>query len=317
MAAMDRQDRRSIMELAGDALSHRIFRLMRRRASRREDFAKLVVPIDDVIGIRIAATGRFELTQVDAIGSILNHSYDTLGLTIDRTGCFVDIGANIGLYTLAFSRYFRQTLAFEPNPVTFKLLEANIALRELDSVRTFNEGLSDSSGESSLFVPKNGNLGWATMNRSHHDISVSETRISVRRLDDILASETWDGLPSVSLIKLDVEGHEPAVLRGAQSLLRRDGPVILFEALNATAGDACVDVLRGCGYGRYFTFKRKLGGSRGGIGGYLDSLFNGLPVVVSEIDAREIQRNALICAMRARAPHMTLSSREAGLGLSE
>lgn len=299
MANLDRSSRRNLIELVGDAFSYSTVSALRRRASRHGEFQHIVVPIDDMIGLRVAATGRFELTQFDAIRTVLEYPQEELGVNIDRTGTFVDVGANIGLYTIAFSRFFGRTLAFEPNPVTFKVLEANIALSDVRTARTFNEALSDKSGEASIFVPLNGNLGWATMDPQHHRIPVSETRISTRTLDEVLAAESEGPGNSISLMKIDVEGHEPEVLRGAQKILQRDGPVILFEVLSTSAGGVCIEILRNCGYQRFFTFKRELGGRQGGIAGYLDSIINGVPVIISEIDVSTVSRSALVCAVRS------------------
>jgi hypothetical protein len=117
-------------------------------------------------------------------------------------------------------------------------------------------------------------------------------------LDEVDAVE---GITSaVSLMKIDVEGHEPEVLRGAKSVLKRDGPVVLFEILSGPVGQACIEMLRACGYDRFVTFKRALAGKRGGIGGYVDSLLNGVPIIISEANLPELDHEALICAVRSR-----------------
>lgn len=289
---------RPLFELLGDALSYAAVSALRRRAAKHGQFQHIVVPIDDTIGLRVVSTGRFELTQFDALRAVLESPRETIGVDIDRNGTFVDVGTNIGLYTIALGPLFARTLAFEPNPITFKVLEANLALCEVQA-RTFNEGLSDKSGEASIFVPKNGNLGWATLNPQRYRLPTAKARVKLRTLDEVDAVE---GITStVSLMKIDVEGHEPEVLRGAKSVLKRDGPVVLFEILSGPVGQACIEMLRSfCGYDRFFTFKRALAGKRGGIGGYVDSLLNGVPIIIFEANLPEFEHEALICAVRSR-----------------
>jgi FkbM family methyltransferase len=286
--------RRSLFELLGDAVSYSAVSVLRRRAAGHTDFPHIVVPIDDMLGLRIISTGRFELTQFDALRTVLENPRDILGVDINRQGTFVDIGANIGLYTIALAPLFGRTLAFEPNPVTFKVLEANLALCEVEA-RIFNVGLSDRNGDASFFVPKNGRIGWATLTERYNSHPAKETKVKLRTLDDVDAAE--GNTTAVSLIKIDVEGHEPEVLQGAQRVLRRDGPVVLFEVLAGADGRACVETLRACGYSRFFNFKRTLAGNRGGITGYVESLLKGAPITISEIDVSALGHNALVCAV--------------------
>src|ERR1700733_11463453 len=103
--------RRPLAELLADNLSYKLLGWLRRRATRKDDFRKIVVPIDDLCGMRVIATGRFELTQLDAIRSLITSPDGIAGKKIDRRGTFIDVGANIGLYTIAFSNFFDNTVA--------------------------------------------------------------------------------------------------------------------------------------------------------------------------------------------------------------
>ena len=144
----------------------------RRRAARQTQFPHIAVPIDDLLGLRIISTGRFELTQFDTLQAILDDPQNTLGVDIERNGIFVDVGANIGLYTIALAPVFAHTVAFEPNPVTFKILEANLALCEIQA-QPINEGLSDTNGTATISFPKTGHLGWATLTQRYADLPTS------------------------------------------------------------------------------------------------------------------------------------------------
>ena len=293
---------RSVVELVGDAVAYWAVDFFRRRAARQTQFPHIVVPIDDLLGLRIIATGRFELTQFDTLHAILDDPQRTLGVDINRNGMFVDVGANIGLYTMALAPIFARTVAFEPNPITFKVLEANLLLREVRA-QAMNEGLSDRNGEATISFPRTGHLGWATLTERHAGTATMQAQVTLRTLDEVDAVEGWT--QPISLLKIDVEGHEPEVLRGAQRVLNRDRPVVLFEVLGGPAGAACIETLRNCGYDRFFTFRRALGGPRGGIAGHLTSMIEGAPITISEIDASNLKRDALVCATApaARLPH--------------
>lgn len=123
---------------------------------------------------------------------------------------FLDVGANIGSYTiLAAGGVGARVTAVEPIPTTFRHLECNVELNELSSlVRVCQVGLSDQV--STLRFTS----GLDTVN---HVLSSDEVapsiNVPVTRLDDLVG----DDVPA--LIKIDVEGHERAVLLGARKTL--------------------------------------------------------------------------------------------------
>lgn len=133
-----------------------------------------------------------------------------------RTGeHFVDIGANIGSYTvLAGGGIGAVVTAIEPIPATFRHLAANVALNGLgERVHCHNLGLSSAQGTLRF------SAGLDTMNHvlAEHE-ALPAIEVPVMRLDDLLA----DAVTPV-LIKLDVEGHELAVLQGAAQVLDAAG----------------------------------------------------------------------------------------------
>ena len=131
-----------------------------------------------------------------------------------------DVGANVGDWAAAAVSCLapRVTVfAFEPSPVTFQSLLARAG--SLHGTRCLNFGLSDVNGTSSLYVV-DGQSGLASLYaRDLRHVGLAshfEAEVPVRTLD-AFASE--NGLTRIHLLKLDVEGHELKVLRGAQSLL--------------------------------------------------------------------------------------------------
>ncbi|PJG55635.1 FkbM family methyltransferase [Bradyrhizobium forestalis] len=122
---------------------------------------------------------------------------------------FVDVGANVGSYTLLAGTVGAQVVSLEPIPNTFRRLRNNVHLNMMEGrTELLNLGVSKESG--SLRFTRS----LDTMNRVALPGEVMETvAVPVRSLDEILYGR------SASLLKIDVEGHELAVLEGAQATL--------------------------------------------------------------------------------------------------
>lgn len=124
---------------------------------------------------------------------------------------FVDVGANVGYYTLLAASLVGsggRVLAFEPSPYAFDRLVETIERNSLSQVCAIQSGLGDGSGEGRLFLPLRDNHSPSMVpNGGGHSINVS-----VRRLDDWLSDHEVD---CVDLMKIDVEGFEPNVIKGA------------------------------------------------------------------------------------------------------
>ena len=150
----------------------------------------------------------------------------------------VDIGANIGYYTLLFARAVGEggsVYAFEPAPETFALLKRNLRENNLSHIVKLHEiALSDREGAGELFINEynKGN------NRLYNSGGMRSAPIRLKRLDDIIPPTN----EHVGFIKMDIEGAEVLALRGMRELLARDKPIIVieywprrFKKLNTTA----------------------------------------------------------------------------------
>jgi len=131
---------------------------------------------------------------------------------------FIDVGANVGYYTLMAASLVGSTgrvIAFEPSAYAFKRLEETIRKNNLKQVQAVRAGLSDTNSQSQLFVsPRKGNHTPSMVPSG----GVRPVDVAVRRLDDYLAEHEID---HVDLMKIDVEGFEPNVIRGAGKYLER------------------------------------------------------------------------------------------------
>jgi FkbM family methyltransferase len=190
-----------------------------------------VVP-SDVIGMPITRFGVYEFAV-----SQLVREYLAPG------DVFVDVGANIGYYSVIAAAVVGNSgavYAFEPSARIRARLERNMELNGLRQITVRPEAVTEQSGVVRLVEPEGvGNDGLAYVHTNGGDAGVE---VQAVRLDEL--PEFADRPPH--LIKVDVEGGEPAVFRGSASLLQRsDAPSIIFESFEI-ARDAAI--LREHGY---------------------------------------------------------------------
>jgi FkbM family methyltransferase len=138
----------------------------------------------------------------------------------------IDVGANVGHYTCHMSKCVGpsgRVLAFEPIPVSFALLAANVCASGASNVTLFNVALSSSAAVLSMTVPP----------YEHSQLkNYYQARISSEGEYPVLCLPL-DAIPipgSARLVKIDAEGHDLQVLMGMKSLLQRDRPVLIVEA---------------------------------------------------------------------------------------
>ncbi len=135
-------------------------------------------------------------------------------------GTWVDVGANIGCYVLAFRQLTRgPIIAYEPLPQLFRLLGKNVAENELTDVTLRNKACGEKGG-SALMVP--GANAAIADGESAGQPSENEA-VDVVALDDDLSGER------VGLLKIDVEGFEARVLLGARKILEEQRPLLFIE----------------------------------------------------------------------------------------
>jgi FkbM family methyltransferase len=133
---------------------------------------------------------------------------------------FVDVGANIGLYTRLASRIVGpsgRVYAMEPQPAALRLLQANA--RDLPNTTILPLAIGEQSGEMEFFIKEKGDTS-----SFDPDGAASSVRVPVSTLDRELSTAA-----RVDLVKIDVEGFEMEVLRGAVETLRRHRPLVCFE----------------------------------------------------------------------------------------
>jgi len=151
-----------------------------------------------------------------------------------------DVGANVGYYTLLGSHRVGTTghvVAFEPLPANVRFLQRHVRLNRVQNVSLQAVAVSDHDGRA-RFAPHASNA----MGKLSDAGSVEVATVS---LDSIAKAGRF---PDPNLLKIDVEGAELGVLRGAAQLLERARPAILLATHGADVHRQCCDFLRNAGY---------------------------------------------------------------------
>jgi FkbM family methyltransferase len=139
----------------------------------------------------------------------------------------VDVGAHLGEYTLAVARSTLKVLAIEPNPDTLTLLRENLRLNRISNVVIINTAVYDSVGSCSLFVLGD-RTGMGSLVLKYED-DAAAIEVMTDTLDNILSDL---GVSTIDWLKVDVEGAEMHVLRGARKTLtaNRDHIRLIIES---------------------------------------------------------------------------------------
>lgn len=167
---------------------------------------------------------------------------------LGESGRLVDVGANRGIYSALGLSYGRDVIAFEPVPVEAKALRALIGTRG----RVHEVALSDSAGTADFFVPFRGSADVTTRATLEKGL---DNELEHRRIDVERATLDSFDLEHIALLKIDVEGHEGAVLRGALATIRRCQPAILIEVEEARVPGSfqlVAELLSGLGYAGFW-----------------------------------------------------------------
>lgn len=218
------------------------FNLIAARLIRQEIPTIKAIYAHDTIGYVINAAGMYEKDALVDTFQFLMRFYPACL----AGGSAVDAGANIGNHTLYFSKYYKKVFAFEPMPDTYDLLRVNT--KEASNVEALNIGLSSHSHLAQLNICRN-NMGASKISDSSRGASIE---ISCVSLDEVIPHDCL-----ISLIKLDVEGHELEVLQGAESTIDKNRPIILFEANSDSIHGNTSTVFKYLGIKNYIFYARE------------------------------------------------------------
>ena len=168
-----------------------------------------------------------------------------------------DVGANTGIYSLIAHAVNpnAKVWAFEPVERVFKKLEENISLNQFPTV-CVNKALSDSDGTAIIYDSGGEHVLSVTVNQNlTPSREVEEVSIPITRLDTYIRQNP---IPRIDLMKIDVECHEPEVLKGMGDLLSQHQPIMLIEILNNEIAQAVEEIVHNFQY-LYFNINEKGG----------------------------------------------------------
>jgi FkbM family methyltransferase len=213
---------------------YRVFTSGFNRLTRTRDGLVLYNRHDQYLGRSIDRYGEFSAGEVDLFRQVVRP-----GWTV------VDAGANIGTHTLVFARQAGPrgiVYAFEPQPVLFQTLCANVALASLENVDCRCVALGEAAGTANV-PPVNynraGNLGGVAIG------SGAGEPVPLITIDGL-------ALPQCHFLKIDVAGSELAVLNGARQTIERFRPILYVAADAADQAPPLIEHLLSLGYRLYW-----------------------------------------------------------------
>ncbi|MFN7674455.1 FkbM family methyltransferase [Flavobacterium sp.] len=180
------------------------------------DYAKINLYKDSVLSRLI--WNNFEKDETDYMCKVLK-----------KGDVFVDIGSNIGLFSLIASKIVGnegKVICFEPSPLTYTRLKENVTINNYNNLDVRNLGLSDSIGELAFYVSNNGYDAWNSFSPSADNKLELSIKVPVSTLDFELSDIDKS---KIKLVKIDVEGWEKFVLQGAKDFLINFNPIVMVE----------------------------------------------------------------------------------------
>jgi FkbM family methyltransferase len=216
---------------------------------------------DRVVAIKFCNGNSFKLAHVDEsylAFELFWHGGDyyepitraLLSHLIRPAATFVDVGAHLGFFSITsgVARRDLKILAFEPNPKNFRLLRANAAANGLDNVICEQVAISDKDGVGTLYLTESDMSASLMKGFQEQDTKqTGEMRVRTRSLDSYVEEH---GIAGPLVIKVDIEGHEPAFFRGASSTIAAYKPDIILEVLYEQE-PGLIDELKALGYRFY------------------------------------------------------------------
>jgi len=183
----------------------------------------------------IVQGSKMFLDPGDSLDLSINGVYGELDTKIIREeihegDIVIDVGANIGYYTLIFAQLVGSSgkvFAFEPEPKNFEILKKNIEINNYQNIVAEQKIVSDKSGIVKLFIAEHGIVG----HRINQEKS-SQKFIEVESiiLDNYIKKLNLDN--KINFIKIDVEGSEPKVLEGTKEIIQKSNQLKIFTEFN-------------------------------------------------------------------------------------
>ncbi|MEM9927640.1 MAG: FkbM family methyltransferase [Cyanobacteria bacterium P01_D01_bin.50] len=182
-----------------------------------------IIKLNEGISINLPRNSRFGTELFIKNGSVDWGSEEFLIQYLDKQKSFLDVGANIGYYSLLLSPYCHSIYAFEPDLRSIAALKANVA--KVDNITVIQEAVYSKAGEMQFDITRLPEL--SRLNTKSTTTATNCINVKVDTLDNFASKH-----PNlrVTAIKTDVEGADIEVLLGGINLIEKEQPLILSEA---------------------------------------------------------------------------------------
>ena len=176
---------------------------------------KLAVNTRDTgVGIQLLVNNKYEVAQTDLFLKVLKKG-DT----------FVDVGANIGYYSVLASKNIGkdgEVYSFEPDKHNILLLQKNIALNNVANVKIESKAVSD----------KNGLIEFAEDKYNKGESSIRHNKDSTYQVESVALDSYFNNTKTIDVLKMDIEGAEINAVQGAKNIIKLSKSLHLFIELN-------------------------------------------------------------------------------------
>jgi len=184
-------------------------------------------------GVRLRLDLRESLQRDFYFGLADQRELALVAERLRRGGDFVDVGAHIGMYSVRAALELRgrgRVLAFEPNPSARAQLEENLRLNGCGNVIVLDSAVGDEVGEAVLHVPTSPDPSFSSLEGGRFD-EAEPVVVPLVTVDQAVAEH---GI-APSVVKIDVEGREVAVVRGMTETITDCRPTLLVEVSDESA----------------------------------------------------------------------------------
>lgn len=184
------------------------------RVVRTRHGFRMQVDVADWLGRHVYVTGEYEPSTTCVVKALLQPG-----------GTFLDIGANIGYFTLLAAKCVGpsgKVLSFEPVPYVRERLISNVKLNRYRHCNVRSEAISNEAGEVQFYQGPADHVGISSLRKLDGECQI--LRVQTQKLDDVLPDDLH-----VSMMKIDIEGAEFQALEGMQGCLGRCHPDLIIE----------------------------------------------------------------------------------------
>jgi FkbM family methyltransferase len=191
---------------------------------KQTQFGNFLVNEFDLIGNFILQTGTWE-----------SHLYEFYSQILKPSDICVDAGANLGFHAIQFGKLSKKVYAFEPQPLIYNQLCANILFNDLDNIITpYRLAIGDKKDIQQMWDIKhegwvgNGSYNWGGRGIEHKDAAFTSDEVREHDVVEVIDLDSLN-IPYCSLFKIDIQGYEWYAFLGAKELITKNKPVVLLE----------------------------------------------------------------------------------------